>query len=412
MRGVTSSKPATVAAAPEGGLGEVLRAAQVLWPPPLEVAYARGGRHPSSVSEQILIPGPAARICLPGDSRRGAARTVLRFSSSLRPREFATRLLSAAAVGVGPRALVPHRLVVTGSGGDGLREHLATALGRPVSFGFGIGKARANRKPVLALFGADGERLGFAKIGVDPFTDDQVLREREALARVQETDIPGVRTPDLLDFGTWNGHPVLVISALQPSAWQTARRGVRRPHAQMESLGRAFGVRETPLKDSPWWVSLGDTVRALPPGEAGSHLVEAVETIDAAYGDRPLAFGAWHGDWTPWNMGWSRGQVLLWDFERFEVGAPVGLDACHFAVGVPSPSRDADEIVRRLGTSSPSDDPEVAAVVRTVYLAAMNARYQVAAHSENGHLIAPLAAIMARCLSSWLSRTTDGGARG
>lgn len=359
-----------------------------------------------------MLPGPSSpRICVPGDTRRGAARAILRFSSALPPRQFATRLLSALVVAAGPRTLLPHRLVVSGTTADGLRDHLSAALGRRVTFGFGIGTARANRKPVLALFGADGSSLGFAKIGVDPFTDDQVVRERLALQELGSRPIDGVRIPELLDFGTWDQHPVLVISPLRPSPWETARRGAQTPLTQMEALGGAFGVKQAPLSESAWWTTIAESVTQLPSSRERTDLLEAVEAITTRWAGRDLRLGAWHGDWTPWNMGWSHRQLLLWDFERFEVGAPIGLDACHFAISVPSPTDDPGEIVRRLENADVGGDRGRAALVKAVYLVAITARYQVAAHSENGWLIAPRAAIMARCLTEWLERTAEAGVR-
>jgi hypothetical protein len=410
---VTSPTPPSASASPADGLSDVLEAARILWPPPLAVTYARGRSHRASVYEQILLPGPSApRICVPADTRRGAARAVMRFSSALPPRQFATRLASALAVAAGPRALFPHTLVVSGSTTDGLRDHLSTALGHRVSVGFGIGTARANRKPVLALFGKDGRRLGFAKIGIDAFTDAQVVRERDSLQELRDVRIPGVRTPALLHFGTWDTHPVLVIGALAPSPWQTARRGSQAPHAQMEALGRGLGVQEGPLADSAWWTSMVKTVLDLPPGSARDDVLEAIETVATRWAGLDLRLGAWHGDWTPWNMGWSRGKLLLWDFERFEAGAPIGLDACHFATSVPAPTQDPDEIVRRLQRARPCDDRARADLVKAVYLVAITSRYQVAAHSENGSLIAARAAMMARCLARWLDTTADGGVTG
>jgi hypothetical protein len=406
---VTSPTPPSDAASAGDGLDALLEAARTLWPPPLEVSYHRGRSGPDLVSEQIVLPGPSSpRICVPGDTRKGAAATVMRFSSALPPRRIATRMASALAVGVGPRAAFPHRLVVTGSTADGLREHLSAALGRPVSFGFGIGTARANRKPVLALFGKDGARLGFAKIGVDRFTDAQVTRERDSLQELAQGRIDGVRTPELLDFGTWEQHPVLVIGALKPSAWQTARRGTHTPLTQMEALGRALGVQESPLSESAWWTTIVQSVRDLPQDSARDDLLAAVEVITTRWAGLDLRLGAWHGDWTPWNMGWSRGKLLLWDFERFEPGAPLGLDACHYASSVPTSTDDPDEIVRRLQAAPTGGDPTRAELVKAVYLVAITSRYQVAAHSENGWLIAPRAAVMARCLASWLDKTAAG----
>ena len=43
-----------------------------------------------------------------------------------------------------------------------------------------------------------------------------------------------------------------------------------------------------------------------------------------------MAFGAWHGDFTPWNMALgARNDTYVWDWER-AAAAPVGLDLLHF----------------------------------------------------------------------------------
>ena len=42
-----------------------------------------------------------------------------------------------------------------------------------------------------------------------------------------------------------------------------------------------------------------------------------------------LPVGCWHGDWTPWNSASLDGSVLLWDWERFDTGVPIGFDLLH-----------------------------------------------------------------------------------
>jgi hypothetical protein len=43
-----------------------------------------------------------------------------------------------------------------------------------------------------------------------------------------------------------------------------------------------------------------------------------------------LTFGAWHGDWSPWNMASTASGLLVWDWERFASGVPLGFDALHY----------------------------------------------------------------------------------
>jgi aminoglycoside phosphotransferase (APT) family kinase protein len=58
-------------------------------------------------------------------------------------------------------------------------------------------------------------------------------------------------------------------------------------------------------------------------------LQRAVDWIERRHGADEIAFGAWHGDFTPWNMARSGDTTYLWDWER-AAPAPAGLDLLHF----------------------------------------------------------------------------------
>jgi len=58
----------------------------------------------------------------------------------------------------------------------------------------------------------------------------------------------------------------------------------------------------------------------------------AAGRIVDAFGDRGLAFGRGHGDWTPWNMSVVEGRLVVWDWERAAAAAPVGIDAAHYCL--------------------------------------------------------------------------------
>jgi len=46
-------------------------------------------------------------------------------------------------------------------------------------------------------------------------------------------------------------------------------------------------------------------------------------------GDIVFRYGSWHGDWAPWNMANLAESLLVWDWERFATGVPMGFDAVH-----------------------------------------------------------------------------------
>jgi hypothetical protein len=79
-------------------------------------------------------------------------------------------------------------------------------------------------------------------------------------------------------------------------------------------------------------VSLG--ARALSAAHASieadrSALLSALETLAHQSGSTELVYGSWHGDWTPWNMASTRAGLLVWDWERFAEGVPLGFDTLH-----------------------------------------------------------------------------------
>jgi hypothetical protein len=98
----------------------------------------------------------------------------------------------------------------------------------------------------------------------------------------------------------------------------------------MRTLFEVGGVERAPLRGSAFW----DGIAASPAGIADERqravFGEVVEGVGKAHGDLPLDFGAWHGDWTPWNMAWHRGVLRLWDWERFARGVPDGFDLLHY----------------------------------------------------------------------------------
>ncbi|MGR6914503.1 hypothetical protein ACU635_09655 [[Actinomadura] parvosata] len=188
-----------------------------------------------------------------------------------------------------PRRLAPRRwwhpgtpveVPVEGS----IAAHLSEVFQRPVETVLHVRPARrANRKPVLEAH-AGGRRLAYVKIGDTDRARALIGAEAAALRRLAGLPLRTVAAPAVLHHGDWRGLAVLALSPLPVPA---------------------------PPRRRPVPARL---------------LVEAVKEIAATGGDRP----AWHGDLAPWNLCRSRdGRLLVWDWERYEVGVPYGFDAVH-----------------------------------------------------------------------------------
>jgi hypothetical protein len=224
---------------------------------------------------------------------------------------------------------------------DSIDTYLAKVLGGSLSVSIHIGPARANRKPVLQLLSPAGDTVGFGKLGVGPLTRDLVRAETEALGRLGQLAHPGVSVPRVLHSGRWRGHEVLVQTALP--IWEArATLTTKRLAVAMREIALCAGVHVGRLAEDVYWKDArqrletlcltGDGLRddGSNPVEEARTLTSAADQLVADAGDTELTFGSWHGDWTPWNMATTSASLLVWDWERFTSGVPVGFDAVHF----------------------------------------------------------------------------------
>ena len=104
------------------------------------------------------------------------------------------------------------------------------------------------------------------------------------------------------------------------------------PLEAMHDFAACFRSEPIPLVETALWrdaIRIRDLLTDEP---AASQYRGSLEAVERYAGDEALPVGAWHGDWTPWNMGWRGKRLVLWDWERFQIGAPFGLDALRYAV--------------------------------------------------------------------------------
>jgi hypothetical protein len=322
----------------------LLTTSRLLWPQPADVNV---GRHPRRrqrtssqvVSEFLIVPNARKpRMLLPANSRGAAAAAVRRQSHWQarmdRGRRRALSWLLSAGVA---QPFLQDRLVVSMPRGsspqlDSIESYLCSVLGRELVVSLGVGKARANRKPVLQVFTPNGETIGYAKVGGTPLTSRLVREEADALAALNS--LPGgslnsLHVPQLLHHGLWRDFEIVVQSPLYGRTHRH-RRATRVPLEAMRELGHALGVTAAPLTSGAYWTAVRQGLKAFDPQTSAEFLriadrIERTVTTD-------LLFGSWHGDWTPWNMAWTRGRAMVWDWERFSSTVPLGLDLVHYLV--------------------------------------------------------------------------------
>ncbi|MEO9326129.1 hypothetical protein ABFT23_21745 [Nocardioides sp. C4-1] len=385
------------------GPDALLATARSLWPGATVSAGGRG-RAPDAGRAQLFAAVPDlahARLLVPLGSPAAAGAAVCRLSAASGHREVVTRLAADAATRLTRGRVLRDRVVVHPvPDADALADHLARRLGGPVTFALGVGPARVNRKPVLQVFDERGHVAAFVKLGDSAQARADVGAEAAALRRLHEHRFERLVVPRVLDVSEWNGMLVLAMSALRPRPPVRHRTGP--PLPAMRELARVLQRPPSRLAELTWWRHLHATIEGVPDEALRTTLRHGWDAATERHGHRVVGVGAWHGDWTPWNMAHARSRTLVWDWERFEEGVPLGLDATHFEVQAAVRAHGLDPavvggVVDRLAGASP-----YAALLADVYLLTIGARYASLLGAELGDDVAPSARVMAAALAARL----------
>ncbi len=362
-------------------LWETLR---TLWPEPARITRTGRAAPGPRRTEFLVLPSPArAVLLLPRRPRRAAAGAIRHYKASAA----GSRRLLLRGLALGARAgladALPHRISIEpadlGTHPD-LPAYLRYVLGRDLVVSLRIGPPRANRKPVLELLTPSGQVLGFAKAGVIALTRELVRAEAAALTQLGAAGLTHLEVPRLIHHGQWHDHEILVQTPLSGSGRPGTAAGLS---AAMRELAAVQGVTTQPVFPSQYWRDLRSRLEACAPQPSATALLRVMAELEAGADLTSLTFGSWHGDWTPWNMAWSHGRALVWDWERFQGGVPVGYDAVHYqfqaAVTGNSPAARAVAEATVTGASATlapfGIEPAAAGFVVALYLLEIAARY-------------------------------------
>ena len=402
--------PADVAG--QGQSAYLRQVCELLWPPPAAVTMHNGhgppnilrlARHRAGHPERpgvgtfALVPGLRRPPLLVPAEKQVAAAAVHHFSGQRsRVARLVTKMFSLLLASGFSEVVLRGRVQVDAlASAETIETYLAGVLGQEIKVSMQLGPPRANRKPVLQVLTPRGEPVAFAKIGINPLTCRLVRAERAALDRLDRAGIADVALPRVLHHSQWNGFEVLVLSVVP--AW-ARRRSLRAAQltAVMKAVAQVDGLHSEPLLGSAYLWRLRDRLAQADQGPERDALTWALDTLADRAGQTVLAYGAWHGDWAPWNMASTKRGLLVWDWERFTPGVPLGFDALHYRLqaslgpghrdpltAATASLRSAARLLEPFGVST-----EQARVTGILYLADLATRYlvdrQASAGAQNG----------------------------
>ncbi len=390
--------------------------AEALWP----ATVAEAGATQRAAARNAYVVVPNARrptLVLPLRPRRVTAAGLRHYKTSANTRTRLKMQLLALGAQVGLADLLPDRIdVSTSSHGtdSGIESYLSAVLERDVLVSLYVGPNRAIQKPVLQLLSPRGHTLGFAKIGTNPLTQELVRTEGETLARLSQQSWNWLTLPSVLHHGTWHGLEVLVQEPLSGS-----RQGKISPSLltdAMLELASSNALEQTRVTESGYWRRLCDRVGQLPASSYAESLTQTVKEIADLVPDVSLDFGAWHGDWAPWNMAASSERLGVWDWEQYDDAVPLGYDALHFSIQVKvvSDNQSPDTAVKNTGQEAAAllapfgVRPEVAALVMLLYVVDISARYLHDGEDEAGTRMGNLDSWLSVALERQLHAISEG----
>jgi hypothetical protein len=225
------------------------------------------------------------------------------------------------------RSLPVARVVLPSALGGSLPQELSRLLGEDVKIAVRIPHWQDMRSLVVRAFGNDGRTLAFAKLALDQHGRTSVEAESRGLRLAAHLDLAGISAPRILHQGDWRGHELLVTSPLAPAMPPSKQTAL--PLAQMRELATACSWRQSSLRSSAWWEGVCRRVEMVEDERVRARFEDCLERLDSG-GDAEMSIGATHGDWTPWNMTYDEGRVLLWDWEHSATDVPFGFDHLHF----------------------------------------------------------------------------------
>jgi hypothetical protein len=293
----------------------------------------------------LALPRAAnARLLVPLGSPRAAATALARNHDATSKKARLARAGLGAGLKVGLTQRVADRVDVfvdpALSPADRprhlLTEHLRNIFGRrDLEMAVILGVPRLNRKPVLQVLASDGTVVGYVKAAWNDLTAGLVRNEARVLADLAAAKPATFTPPAFVAAGPWGDLELIAASALPNAARPDPAQILDPPMAVIAEIAGLWGRSTAPLADSPYWVGVRERLAA----QGGSEVLHrAVDFIERRHGGDDIAFGAWHGDFTPWNMARSSGgpggpgeagRTYLWDWER-AAAAPAGLDLLHF----------------------------------------------------------------------------------
>ncbi len=251
---------------------------------------------PTTGSDQTtfrVVGGDHLRLLIPDESRRAAARAVVRPGGAGGAIPALRRIAAWCGVSTGLAQRSMRSLTVPSAHeGSTIHEYLADVLGLDeVMLAVALGPPRPNRKPVIQIFDGDCSVVGYAKVGWNPLTSRLVGHEADFLSSVDRSRLSHIVVPSVLHRGSWSGNEIVVSSSLLPPTPVGGRQIGTPGAAAMAEVADLDKIGTHSLAEGPYWTTLLERVESIVDGPAAARARAAVDVLASRWGSTEVALG-------------------------------------------------------------------------------------------------------------------------
>jgi len=192
---------------------------------------------------------------------------------------------------------------------------------------FSTGTPGAHRKKT-AQVSQDGKIQAYVKIGQGAEVIDLLLREEQALRKLEKSGIHTIRVPHVLHSGMIGDHYALFLSAPSDPGKQSALIPDEKDVRFLKELGVAT-MRKLPVDTVLERMGACKLISrlSLTDPSANEMLQQAADYIKASLGGGGVKVCSCHGDYAPWNtLRLRNSELYVYDWEYYDEEAPCIVD--------------------------------------------------------------------------------------
>lgn len=338
---------------------------------PTPALHGPGADGAPAAERYVLVRlGGQVRFAVSAGLGPRARSRVLRYGNGLRTRRrrvVRSGLAALFLLGL-PRGRATLAAVDDSRDRLGLRSRVAAALDRdPADLHLAVAvlDRDGGPRPTVLVTDGHGAPCAFLKVGWGEHRRTTLQREHTATTRAAAVAVPAVLVPRPLMWATPGSSSVLATAPLPDDVRPVATDDPEATFRGLDALVDAHPTSTHPLATSPWFARLRRDAAAVAEGAGpaavlGQRCVTLLERVARDDDGVGLPHGLRHGDWSAWNLGWSQGRLVIWDWEYGEECAPRELDRqnWHYAWATSVTGSGAGEAGRALLARAARSDEE------------------------------------------------------